>query len=76
MCPREDLNLHFLRNTPLKRARLPVSPLGQFQSLITLSCLLSCSAPLVVSARGVYPPTGGPLGLFLICIIPTRQRVL
>jgi len=29
-----------------------------------------------VSARGVYPPTGGPLGLFLICIIPTRQRVL
>ncbi len=29
-CPGQDLNLHVLRHTPLKRACLPVSPPGQW----------------------------------------------
>ena len=28
-CPEQDLNLHVLRHTPLKRACLPISPPGQ-----------------------------------------------
>ena len=29
-CPRKDSNLHALRHTHLKRARLPIPPLGLF----------------------------------------------
>ncbi len=29
MCPKQDSNLHVSRHTHLKRARLPIPPLGQ-----------------------------------------------
>gem|GEM_PF-3394076 len=48
-CGRQDLNLHRLPHTPLKRARLPISPLPQSRSICGIN------QPLLPTSRGNPP---------------------
>ncbi len=66
MCPGEDLNLHGIIHSPLKTARLPISPPGQKLSLLVHKILsylrgnykIYLSSPIWAQTFFVFHPVG------------------
>ncbi len=75
MCPEQDSNLHVVKHTHLKRARLPIPPPGQYNRKIFPSVIYSeCASGKRDSDPRPRPWQGRALPTELFPLIPFSEE--